>query len=192
MGANLNRILVVDVEATCWETREEQGDRPNEVIEIGITEVDLKHGKIGEPTSYLIKPRFTTVSPFCTQLTGWKPEDLADAGEPLDILTAIKQDFGIQKDDLWCSYGEFDRIKLGCEGRASMGGLYGIRRHENPFAFMRTHINIKTLFAVRRGLSKEVAMDKALNIAGQKMEGRHHNGADDSFNIAKLVLLTLK
>lgn len=192
MGTNLDRILVVDVEATCWETREEQGDRPNEVIEIGIVELRLKTGDCSLPTSYLIKPQFTEISAFCTHLTGWKPEDFVDAGTVTDTLAAIKSDFGIQQDDMWCSYGEFDRKKLGCEGRSSLGGLYGVRRHENPFAFMRTHFNIKTLFAIKFGLRNEVSMDAALRIANLELEGRHHNGADDAFNIAKLARKTLR
>lgn len=192
MGADLRRILVVDVEATCWETREEQGDRPNEVIEIGICELHLRTGDCALPTSYLIKPRFTEVSPFCTQLTGWTKEQIAEGGDIGDTLKAIKQDYGIDRDTLWCSYGEFDRIKLASDGRASVNGLYGIHRSDNPFAQMRSHLNIKTLFAIKKGLRDEVAMDKALRIAGLELEGRHHNGADDAFNIAKLARLVLR
>ena len=187
MGADLRRLLVVDVEATCWETREEQGDRPNEIIEIGICSLDLRSGKITEPDSYVVKPRFTEVSPFCTQLTGWTPEQVAEGGDIADTLKAIGSDYSIDKDTLWCSYGEFDRIKLASEGRASVSGLYGVHRNDNPFARMRSHLNLKTIFAIRAGLRDEVGMDKALNIAGIKMVGRHHNGADDAYNIAMLA-----
>jgi inhibitor of KinA sporulation pathway (predicted exonuclease) len=191
MGADLRRILVVDVEATCWETREEQGDRPNEIIEIGICELNLRTGDIRMPDSYVVKPRFTEVSPFCTQLTGWTKEQIAEGGDIGDILKAIRDDYGFDRDTLWCSYGEFDRIKLGVDGRASVGGLYGIHRNDNPFARARSHLNIKTLFAIRKGLRDEVAMDKAIRIAGEQLEGRHHNGAADAFNIAKLARLVL-
>ena len=192
MPADLRRILVVDAEATCWETREEQGDRPNEIIEIGICDLDLRTGSCSQPMSYLIKPRFTEVSAFCTQLTGWTKEQIAEGGDIGDTLKAIKQDYGIDRDTLWCSYGEFDRIKLATDGRASVNGLYGIHRNDNPFAQMRIHLNIKTLFALKKGLRSEVGMDKALRIAGLKLEGRHHNGADDAFNIAKLARVALK
>jgi len=192
LGADLRRILVIDIECTCWETREEQGDRPNEIIEIGICELDLVTGKITDPDSYVVKPRFTEVSPFCTQLTGWTPQQIAEGGDIGDTLKAIKQDYSINKFTMWCSYGEFDRIKLGSEGRASVSGLYGIHRNDNPFAQMRSHLNIKTLFAIRKGLRDEVAMVKALRIAGLELEGRHHNGADDAFNIAKLARMVLR
>ena len=36
MGRSLNRIVVIDVESTCWE---KQTYQKNEIIEIGITEL---------------------------------------------------------------------------------------------------------------------------------------------------------
>lgn len=192
MGADLRRLLVVDIECTCWETREEQGDRPNEVIEIGICELRLRTGDSALPSSYVVKPRFTTVSPFCTQLTGWTPEQVEAGADIADVLKTIQQDYGIDRDTLWCSYGEFDRIKLASDGRASISGLYGIHRSDNPFAQMRSHLNIKTLFAIKKGLRDEVGMDKALRLAGLELEGRHHNGGWDAFNTAKLARWVLR
>ena len=191
MGADLRRILVVDVECTCWETREEQGTRPNEIIEIGICALNLVDGTISQPDSYIIRPRFTEASPFCTQLTGLTPEQIADGGDIVDTLKAIRADYGIGRDTLWCSYGEFDRIKLASDGRASVHGLYGVHRNDNPFAQMRSHLNVKTLFALRFGLSREVGMDVALRRAHLTLEGRHHCGADDAYNIAKIARVTL-
>jgi inhibitor of KinA sporulation pathway (predicted exonuclease) len=186
MGAILNKVFVVDCEATCWETKEEQGSRPNEIIEIGICELDVKTGIISNCSSYVVKPRFTTVSPFCTQLTGWTQEDVNGGADIGDTLNAISKDYGITNEHIWFSYGEYDRIKLGSDGKASVGGLYGITRWHNPFAQARYN-NVKTLFALQLRLGKEVGMDKAINMIGETLEGRHHNGADDAWNIAKIV-----
>lgn len=187
MGASLDRLVCVDIEATCWETKEEQGNRPNEIIEIGICALNLRTGDISTPDSYVVKPRFTEVSPFCTQLTGWTPEKVAEGGDIGDTLKIIGADYSLDRDTLWCSYGEFDRIKLASDGKASVQGLYGIHRSDNPFSRLRSHLNLKTIFAIRAGLQKEVGLDKAFNIAGLKMVGRHHNGADDAYNIARLA-----
>lgn len=187
MGADLGRLILVDIEATCWETKEEQGDRPNEIIEIGVCELNLRTGVLRDPDSYVVKPRFTEVSPFCTQLTGWTPEQVAEGGDIGDTLKAIGADYGFDRDTLWGSYGEFDRIKLASDGRASVHGLYGIHRGDNPFVRLRSHLNLKTIFALRAGLREEVAMDKALRIAGLPLVGRHHSGADDAYNIARLA-----
>lgn len=186
MGADLRKVFVIDVEATCWETREEQGDRPNEVIEIGICVFHPKTGVIDDISSYLVKPARTTISPFCTQLTGWKPEDVQDAPDILTTVTAIQQDYGMTKDHVWLSCGEYDRVKLGVDGNGSLRGLYGIQRHQTIFAQMR-HVNIKTVFALKYKLNKEIGMERMLAHIGETLDGRHHNGADDAANIAKIV-----
>jgi inhibitor of KinA sporulation pathway (predicted exonuclease) len=188
MGAALDRVFVIDVEATCWETREEQGDRPNEIIEIGICVLHKRDG-IKDISSYLVKPQFTEISPFCTQLTGHKPEDVADAANIADTLIQIGLDYSIEPENVWFSYGEYDRVKLSSD-KGQRGGafdLYGIERKLNPIGAMRGHFNVKTLMALKEGLSKEMGMDRALKYYGETLEGRHHNGADDAANIAKIV-----
>lgn len=187
MGAVLRKVYVVDVEATCWETRDEQGSKPNEVIEIGICTLDILSGKIENGSSYVIKPRFTEVSPFCTTLTGWTQADIDTGSDILPTLQAIEHDYGMTKDHIWFSCGEYDRLKLSCHGGGSLGALYGIPRAQNPFERLRSHVNIKTLFALKHKLSKEMGMDRMLQKIGEKLEGRHHNGCDDALNIAKIV-----
>ena len=192
MGAALDKVFVVDLEATCWETREEQGNQPNEIIEIGICELTRANG-VQNISSYVVKPQRTKVSPFCTQLTGWTQEDV-DGGA--DILTTIQQigkDYGFTRDHVWFSFGEYDRIKLSSrEGeRGGLYELYGIQRHQNPFDQLRSHINVKTLMALRENLSKELGMARALAHYGLKLEGRHHNGADDAANIARILMKVL-
>ncbi len=39
---NFDKIVVVDIESTCWETKEEQGNQPMEIIEIGACVLDVK------------------------------------------------------------------------------------------------------------------------------------------------------
>lgn len=192
MGAALDRIFVVDVEATCWETREEQGSMPNEVIEIGICELNKAKGII-DVSSYVIRPKFTKVSPFCTTLTGWTQEAVDEGADMASTLLAIRNDYRITKDNLWFSFGEYDRVKLS-SNVGEKGGvfeLYGIRREDNPFAQMRAHFNVKTLMALKEGLAKEMGMDRALKYYGLTLDGRHHNGADDAANIAKIVTKVL-
>lgn len=186
MATDLRRILVVDIEATCWKTKEEQGSQPNEILEIGVTEVTSGKG-ITNVVSYMVKPRSTKVSAFCTELTGWSQ---ADADEGLDIAEALQEiqtEFKLTDNFIWASYGEYDRRMLS----EKVFQLYGITRAANPFARARTHLNVKTLFALRHRLPREIGMDRALQQLGIPLEGRHHNGADDSKNIAKILLHVL-
>lgn len=188
MGANLTKVFVVDVEATCWETPEEQGDKPNEIIEIGICALDFRTGLISNGRSYVVKPRFTEVSEFCTRLTGWTQADVNGGVPILDVMKTISLDIGMSKHHVWFSCGEYDRVKLSSD---DMGGtlstLYGIERYQNPFAQMRSHVNIKTLFAMKHKLTKEMGMARMLEKIGEPLEGRHHNGLADAMNIAKIV-----
>lgn len=188
MGAALDRVFVIDVEATCWETREEQGNRPNEVIEIGICELNKVTG-IVDVSSYIVKPQFTTVSPFCTQLTGWTQEQVDEGASLAVTLKQIGIDYKMTPDHVWFSFGEYDRVKLCSDPglRASAFSLYGIERRDNPIAQLRAHFNVKTLMALKEGLNKEMSMDRALRFYGETLDGRHHNGADDAMNIAKIV-----
>ena len=189
MGANLSRVLIVDVESTCWATPEEQGDLPNEIIEIGICELNIKSRQITKKNSYVVRPELTTVSPFCTQLTGWTQEAI-DAGQPIaDVLHEIRREYAITKHHVWMSYGEYDRVKLSSNPYhpAGLYKLYGISHGENPFSFMRAHYNLKTLLALKEKLPKEIGMARALQYYGLPLVGRHHNGADDAWNIARIA-----
>lgn len=191
MGANLNTVFVVDVESTCWDTKEEQGNQPNEVIEIGICSIDIKSGKVSDPASYIINPQFTKVSPFCTELTGWTQADIEAGANMRTTLAAIAADYGMTRHHVWFSCGEYDRIKLSSYERGGVGELYGIPAEENPFDMMRSHINIKTLFALKHALKREIGMAAMLKMMNAQLEGRHHNGADDAWNIAKIVKYVL-
>jgi inhibitor of KinA sporulation pathway (predicted exonuclease) len=62
MARRLDRILVVDVEATCWE-----GDPPpgqiSEIIEIGLCVLDVTTLARVEQRDILVRPGCSTVSP---------------------------------------------------------------------------------------------------------------------------------
>lgn len=192
MGANLKYGFVIDVESTCWETREEQGTKPNEVIEIGVAVLEYKTAQVVERASIVVKPRYTSISPFCTQLTGWTQ---ADVDEGFDIADAFKEFETMFKPTpmhVWYSCGEYDRMKLSSHTDAGVGRLYAIGPNNNPFDRMRSHVNIKTMFALKRKMSKEAGMASMLKMIGATQEGRHHNGADDALNIAKIVSYVLK
>jgi inhibitor of KinA sporulation pathway (predicted exonuclease) len=46
---------------------------------------------------------------------------------------------------------------------------------------------VKTLFALAYALPHEVGMVRALDIAGIPLDGTHHRGDDDAWNIAALM-----
>lgn len=74
----LDKVLIVDVEATCWENGIPEGQE-NEIIEIGLCLLDVASWQPQDKRSIIIRPEHSTVSPFCTQLTGITQEQ-ADQG----------------------------------------------------------------------------------------------------------------
>ncbi|MCP4395816.1 MAG: DNA polymerase III, partial [bacterium] len=58
--------------------------------------------------------------------------------------------------------------------------------------FGRSHLNVKTLFAVTRGLKREVGLDTACGMLGRPLEGTHHRGHDDAWNIAGILCALLQ
>lgn len=51
--------------------------------------------------------------------------------------------------------------------------------------------NAKRAFAEIRGPPRPAGMSTALEHAGLPLEGRHHRGVDDAWNIAALILDTV-
>ncbi|SDM91635.1 hypothetical protein SAMN05421820_105374 [Pedobacter steynii] len=49
------------------------------------------------------------------------------------------------------------------------------------------HINVKTLFALKKKLSHEKGISAALSLLKIPLEGTHHRGVDDANNIAKIL-----
>lgn len=191
----LDRLLVVDCEATCWETRQEQGEQCNELLEIGMVLVERASWKVLEERSFLIKPRFTKVSAFCTQLTGWTQADADRGRDIVDVLEEIRLTSGLTRPVHWFSCGEYDRIKLSSDPNipGSVGNLYwdiGERwaagDHASPFSTWPHH-NIKPLFALKRGVRHEKGLESMLKALNLPLVGRHHNGLDDARSAVPLV-----
>lgn len=182
MAKDLKKMYVIDLEATCWDKPQDNtNNEPNEIIEIGITEVNLKTMTIIGSEGILIKPQFSKISEFCTKLTTITPEMVENAMSYPEALDYINSKYKLQS-FTWGSYGDYDRIQIGRNDE-----LYKVKSQ-----FGRTHLNIKNLFAIKYKLSREVGMDKALEILKIPLIGQHHRGSDDSFNISKILIETLK
>ena len=182
MSRDISKVLVIDLEATCFRTEEE---RPvgeiNEIIELGCVLLDVKTGQILKSKSIFVKPIKSSVSPFCTELTTITQELLDKEGVSFpEAMEILKKEFK-PKDITWISYGDYDRnqMKKDCD-------LHNVK---SPLS--QTHINIKNIFALKNKLPKEVGLDGALTILGEVFEGTAHRGVDDAINISKVVRKTL-
>src|SRR5262245_4645237 len=107
MAKLLDKIVVVDVESTCWEGPPPSG-QVSEIIEVGVCLVDVPSLQRLEKRSVLVKPVKSTVSACCTALTTLTADHLKDAGTLADAARVLKKEF-LSHDRLWASWGDYDR-----------------------------------------------------------------------------------
>lgn len=174
-GRPLDKVLVVDVESTCWERVPPPGET-SDIIEIGVCLVDVKTLERSAKRSLLVKPARSNVGEFCTRLTTITPEMVAGAS-PLAEACAVLESEYLSRERVWFSHGDYDRKQFEENCRA-----LGVR-----YPFGPTHVNAKALFALLRGMRRAPGMAETLKILGLPHEGTHHRGDDDAWNIAAIV-----
>ena len=69
MARQLDQIVVIDVEATCWEGAPPDGQEL-EIIEVGVCPLVVATSQRLERHSILVRPARSTVSAYCTALIG--------------------------------------------------------------------------------------------------------------------------
>ena len=171
-----DKILVVDIEATCWEGRNPPGQE-NDIIEVGVCLLDVNTGEITGNRGILVLPERSQISKFCTQLTSITPGLIEDEGIYFDDACDILEREYDSKDLVWASYGDYDRNQFQRQC-SDMRVAY-------PFG--PSHINVKTMFAEKRGMKRAAGMATALEMLNLPLEGTHHRGVDDAKNIAKIL-----
>jgi inhibitor of KinA sporulation pathway (predicted exonuclease) len=181
MAKRLDQVLVIDIESTCWEGGFPPRGEANDVIEIGLCPLELSTGRRLEKRSILVKPERSRVSPFCTSLTTLTQERVS-AGVLFKDACKLLEDEYHSHDRLWASFGDYDRRQFEKQCRDT-----GVR-----YPFGPSHLNIKTLFAIERGLPGEIGLPQAMDLAGLSLEGTHHRGHDDAWNIAALLAAMVK
>ena len=180
MARSMDVILVVDVESTCWEGAPPPG-QSSEIIEVGLCPIDLQTLERTEKRSILIKPVQSEISEFCTELTTLRPDMFAEAGSLADAARTLKKEFH-SKDRLWASWGDYDRRQF-----------ERVCKDQNiGYPFGPSHLNVKSLFAAAVGSGYEMGLDGAYQRLGLEMEGTHHRGDDDAWNIAGVLCRLLK
>ena len=186
MAKKFDKIIVVDLEATCWdqdteEGRAEQGDQVSEIIELGACAWYPESGNITDPISYYVRPTTSRISEYCTNLTGYDWPFIRKNGIPLQgALNKFRKEFG-PKHRVMAAWGNYDwwMISEQC------------LREDIAFPFGKSFINVKELHAFRRRMSKSLGLGAALTHEELEFVGKPHQGCDDAFNTAKILKLIL-
>lgn len=174
MKISLDTINVVDIESTCWDKTPE--GMTSEIIEIGICRVSVKAKQILEQESIIIKPEKSTVSEYCTKLTGITQEQVDKGITYYEACAKVTVKYSAMR-RMWVSWGEYDRQMF--------------LKRPAVYPFSDSHINLKNWFALVHGRSKGMGLYGALNYLKMKPEGRHHSGVDDAVNTAKILITLL-
>lgn len=178
MAIRYQVLLIIDIEATCWASKQAKPpDEVNEIIEIGVQPFNLQTwARAGEAESLLVKPIQSRVSDYCTKLTTITQTQV-NKGTSLAAACNILRSKYNSKSIPWASWGDYDREMFITE----------CRRKDIKYPFSSTHINIKALYAISRGLVKGSSMSSALHQLGLELEGTHHRGDADAHNIARIL-----
>lgn len=173
-------MLIVDIEATCWEGNPPSGQE-SEIIEIGICTLSLESGEVGEKHSILVRPQRSTVSEFCTKLTTLTQEQV-DKGVSFETACQILRDQFDSANRVWGSWGDYDRKMFVAQCHS----------FQVEYPFSKNHINIKKLFRKTFHEKKPMGMAQALSWLELPLTGTHHRGDDDAYNIARIASVILQ
>jgi inhibitor of KinA sporulation pathway (predicted exonuclease) len=176
----LDKTIVIDLEATCWEGEPPNGEE-SEIIEIGVCLLDNKTGHKSDKRGLIIQPIKSKISKFCTDLTSLTQHEV-DSGMTLaKAFHILEQDYQAGKRP-WCSWGDYDR-RFVFEEAKSLG-------LNCPLSYR--YFNLKLIYALKNHLDKEIGLARALKHSGIPMEGQHHRGKDDAWNTATLLWECIK
>ncbi|MFK7972434.1 MAG: exonuclease domain-containing protein [Bacteroidia bacterium] len=173
--------IIFDLEATCWDRKEQStsDDNINEIIEIGAVLIDDEGAILSEFEAF-VKPTLNPfLSDFCKQLTTITQEQV-DTAETFPVVSQQFQEWISQgeQDYILCSWGFYDRSQLKKDSAL----------HQLDDAWVKPHISVKHQYAKLTGLRKPVGMGRALKLENLTLDGTHHRGIDDARNIAKIFL----
>ena len=180
MPKRLDKILVIDVESTCWAEGPPAGQE-SEIIEIGFCLLDVPTLSREGKRSLLLRPERSTISPFCTQLTSLTPADVAQGLSFAQACDLLRHKYH-SRDRVWASYGDYDRrqFERQCQSR------------NIAYPFGPSHLNIKNILALIQGWPAEVGLAEAMEQLGGQMEGHYHRGHDDAWNIGWILARLLQ
>ncbi|MCC7527021.1 MAG: exonuclease domain-containing protein [Candidatus Melainabacteria bacterium] len=169
---------VLDLELSCYpDGIFPQGER-QEIIEVGLTTVDLRDMRILTVRSIPIIPTMSTISPFCTELTGWTEAALRKQGvEFEEAVRRLVEKYG-SKNRLLVTDSAGDRKFV--DWQAAMFGK------SSPFG--EDELNVSVLYCLYTGQFENVSLVEKLAKLGLEFEGRPHRADSDSKNIARLLV----
>ncbi|MCA9889732.1 MAG: exonuclease domain-containing protein [Anaerolineae bacterium] len=180
MSLRKDKLIVVDLEATCWEGYTAPAGQRNEILEIGVCLLDLETFAISDKRSLLITPTESVISPFCTELTSITHKMVEAEGIPFaDACAILEKDYD-SRNRMWSSWGAFDRDLFHKQ----------CKRRNVRYPFNHKHANLKRVYVDATG--ERVGLHRAMRAFDVEFDGQAHRGHDDAYNTAVLLSLILQ
>ncbi len=172
-----NEILIIDLEATCWENDRIPIGQKVDIIEIGICLLNLTSKEISKKQSVYVIPERSEINEFCTKLTGITPQLIEEKG--IYFEEACEKIIDEYNPALltWAGFGNFDKEQI-----FEQCDWLGI---EIPFSY--DYLNVMDEFKDHFSLPRMMGLKRALDYLKMEFEGNHHSGADDAYNAAKIL-----
>ena len=175
MAIKKDKIVVVDIEATCWKDNKNPIGQKNEIIEVGICLYDVQLKDITHKQGIFVNTVASEISEFCTYLTTITEEQIEQFGiDFADACAILEQEYDT-RNHLWASWGAYDRNMF----------LEHCKERRVRYPFSKKHVNLKRVFADAFG--QRMGMKHALQKAKLEHVGVHHRGDDDAWNTARLM-----
>ncbi len=156
-----------------------------EVIEVGLTTVDLSRRLILQSYSFPIK-HDKRISDEIYKLTGWTQAKLNKSGEELPVVYKRL----VEK------YGLIGRLLI-VDDKDEFSTLNGDafnkdENFEDWYDQAPEQLNVCNLFRIKYNDFSSQSLEGMLERTGLGFIGRQHRAKDDSFNIARLFLELIK
>ncbi|MEO1819930.1 3'-5' exonuclease [Pseudomonas sp.] len=183
MQENNSPILVVDLEATCWDASAPEGVTQSihtmEIIEIGCV-LTNRLGTVLDTRSFIVRPeRQPILSEFCialTQITQAVVDNAPPLKDVIDQMNAWLE--GAETIALWCSWGNYDLNQLTAQCALD---------NADSQLLSLPHLNLKKLWRRTTRQRKKTSLAQALAYHDLEFDGHPHRGVDDARNIARLM-----
>lgn len=180
------RVLVVDLEATCWSREDDpvlaqQQNEVSEIIEIGAVALGADLGVLGEFQRFVRPHRHPRLSAFCTKLTSITQEDV-DAAEPFPaVWSAFNEWMGGESGAglVFVSWSRYDHRQLMHQCRVA-----GLQRPR--WDAVDAKVEFTQWVRGQTGKRLRFGMARALAHLGIEQSGTAHRGIDDARNLVKI------
>lgn len=162
--------LYLDVEQAFWTGPPPPGMK-QDIIEIGIVEMDLTTLEMKRPKSFFVRPRRWEISDACTQLTGITAGDIQTARPFPEVLASLTEEFSPSK-HLCCTWGDDADVI------AKTSLEFGLR---TP---LRNLLDLARLFRQLLLFKQQPSLGNAIEMLGIQFDGVPHTAMADAINTA--------